>query len=71
MFSLHLPSVNPIAQGVIALGGLALFCQWKHELMDHFSAWPLAAKTSAVCAALLVIAGLGIFEGSEFIYFKF
>jgi D-alanyl-lipoteichoic acid acyltransferase DltB (MBOAT superfamily) len=71
MFSLRLASVNPIAQGVIVLGGLALFFQWKHELMDHFSAWPLGAKTACVCAALLVIAGLGIFEGSEFIYFKF
>jgi len=71
MFTPAISSVNPIAQGVLLLGALALFFQWKHELMDRFSTWTITAQTAAVCAALLIIAGLGIFEGSEFIYFKF
>jgi alginate O-acetyltransferase complex protein AlgI len=71
MFTPVVSSVNPIAQGILLLGALALFFQWKHELMDRFSTWSTTAQASAVCAALILIAGLGIFEGSEFIYFKF
>ena len=71
MFTPAVSAVNPIAQGVLLLGALALVFQWKHELMDRFSTWSTTAQATAVCAALLIIAGLGIFEGSEFIYFKF
>lgn len=71
MFSFRVAGINPVSQAILVLGGLALFFQWKHELMDRFSQWPRRAQVASVCAALLVIAGLGIFEGSEFIYFAF
>jgi alginate O-acetyltransferase complex protein AlgI len=71
MFSFQISGINPIAQGIFILAGLSLFLQWKHELMDRFASWPLRGQVGAVCAALILIAGLGIFEGSEFIYFAF
>jgi alginate O-acetyltransferase complex protein AlgI len=71
MFSMRFGGLHPFTQGVVLLSVLALFFQWKHELMDRFSSWPRAAKISAVGLSLIMIAGLGIFEGSEFIYFKF
>jgi D-alanyl-lipoteichoic acid acyltransferase DltB (MBOAT superfamily) len=56
---------------VAFLGGLAFFFQWKNERMHEFSQWSDASKSTAVCAALAAIALLGVFEGSQFIYFQF
>jgi D-alanyl-lipoteichoic acid acyltransferase DltB (MBOAT superfamily) len=53
------------------LGGLALFFQWKNDVMHEFSQWSDACKSVAVCAAIAAIALLGVFEGSQFIYFQF
>lgn len=63
--------LHPMFQAVLVLGGLALFLQWKHELMDTFSAWSPGWKVFAVVASLGLICALGIFEGSQFIYFQF
>jgi alginate O-acetyltransferase complex protein AlgI len=71
MFSFQAQGISPLAQAVILLGGLAMFLQWKHQLMDRFSAWPSRWKVSGTCAALALICALGIFEGSQFIYFQF
>jgi alginate O-acetyltransferase complex protein AlgI len=71
MFSFQFQGINPIAQGIVILGALALYLQWKHELMDRFATWSPGWKITGVCLAFMLIAALGIFEGSEFIYFKF
>lgn len=64
-------SVSPLARPVIVLGGLALFFQWQHEKMDHFSDWKTGLQAAALALALAAIAGLGVFDGAQFIYFQF
>lgn len=71
MFNFNVSGLHPFAQGVFLLGALSLLFQWKFELMDRFSKWPLGGKIAGACGALGLIFGLGIFEGSEFIYFAF
>jgi alginate O-acetyltransferase complex protein AlgI len=56
---------------VLLLGGLALALQWKHAVMDRFSTWGEGSQAIAVTAVLALIASLGVFEGSSFIYFQF
>lgn len=56
---------------VLLLGSLALLLQWKHAVMDHFSAWRSGSQTLAVAAVLTLISTLGVFNGSSFIYFQF
>jgi D-alanyl-lipoteichoic acid acyltransferase DltB (MBOAT superfamily) len=63
--------LDPMLQGVVFLGLLSLFFQWKSDVMNHFSRWPLVWQTVGVVAALSLIAGLGVFEGAQFIYFQF
>lgn len=62
---------SPMAQGVLMLSAAALFFQWKYDEMNRFSTWSAAWKAFGVIAAIAAIAGLGIFEGSQFIYFQF
>lgn len=71
MFSFSASGLHPVAQGVFLLGALSLVLQWKVDAMDRFSAWPMAGQVAGACGALGLIFGLGIFEGSEFIYFAF
>ncbi len=63
--------ISPLVWPVALLGGLALFLQWKHDAMDHFSRWHTGSQACAVVLALSAICALGIFEGSSFIYFQF
>ena len=60
-----------ILWGVLVLGAIGLFLQWKHDLMERFSEWPSGWKAAALVLAGLGIASLGIFEGAQFIYFQF
>jgi D-alanyl-lipoteichoic acid acyltransferase DltB (MBOAT superfamily) len=62
---------SPMAQGVLLLGGAALFFQWKYDAMNRFSKWSTPWKAFGVITAIAAIAGLGVFEGSQFIYFQF
>ncbi len=62
---------DPILPGIVVLGALCLFFQWKHEAMDRFSKWPLFWQTTSVTFGMAAIAFLGVFEGSQFIYFQF
>lgn len=71
MFSFQAHSLSPLFQSVLLLGALAMVFQWKHAMMDRFSTWHHFGKVAAVCGALALIATLGIFEGSQFIYFQF
>jgi len=63
--------VSPLVQPVIVLGGLAMFFQWQYEKMDHFSSWKTGWQAAAIACALAAITGLGVFTGSQFIYFQF
>jgi D-alanyl-lipoteichoic acid acyltransferase DltB (MBOAT superfamily) len=56
---------------VAMLGGLALFFQWKNEKMNVFSQWSVSNKAIAVTAALALITAMGVFQGTQFIYFQF
>lgn len=62
-----LPWLAPI----VVLGGLAMVLQWFNDDMDRFHAWPLWNQAVAVAAAVLAIGVLGVFDGSQFIYFQF
>ena len=63
--------VTSLARPVVILGGLAMFFQWQHERMDHFSTWKMRWQAAAATLALAAIIGLGVFEGAQFIYFQF
>jgi D-alanyl-lipoteichoic acid acyltransferase DltB (MBOAT superfamily) len=63
--------ISPLAGAIAVLGGLALWFQWKHEMMDSFSQWPVRWQAASVAGALAVITALGVFEGAQFIYFQF
>jgi len=67
----HWTGLTPLAGGIVLLGLLGLFFQWKHESMNHFSQWRPSRQVTAVALALIVITVLGVFEGSQFIYFQF
>jgi alginate O-acetyltransferase complex protein AlgI len=70
----HLPlaeGLSPLARPILLLGGLAMFFQWQHERMDHFSDWSPRWQAAAAVLALAAIVGLGVFEGAQFIYFQF
>jgi D-alanyl-lipoteichoic acid acyltransferase DltB (MBOAT superfamily) len=62
---------SPMAQGVLGICMAALFFQWKYDAMNRFSKWSPAWKGVGVIAAIAAIASLGVFEGSQFIYFQF
>lgn len=64
-------SVSPFARGVLLLGAASLFFQWKFDAMNHFSRWSTRWQAVSVIAALVLILTLGVFEGSQFIYFQF
>lgn len=66
-----LSSVDPLCWPVLLLGSLALIFQWKCKQMDEFSEWPMAWQVAGVALVLLGIPCLGVFEGSQFIYFQF
>jgi alginate O-acetyltransferase complex protein AlgI len=63
--------VSPLVLGVFFLGALSLIFQWKTDANDRFSQWTVGRQAVGVVAALMAIAGLGIFEGAQFIYFQF
>lgn len=64
-------TLQPMAQGILVLGGLSLFLQWRYNAMNRFSQWPTGWQVVGVVGALAAIASLGVFEGAQFIYFKF
>jgi hypothetical protein len=72
MFSFHfIDGLSALLWPVALLGALALWMQWKHREMDHFSDWTERRQAIAVSGALTLIAGLGVFHGNSFIYFQF
>jgi hypothetical protein len=71
MFHWPTGGVTALAPTVLLLGALALFFQWQHEKMDHFSTWKMHWQAVATALALAAIVGLGVFNGAQFIYFQF
>jgi alginate O-acetyltransferase complex protein AlgI len=63
--------LSEFAWPVLLLGTLALFLQWKCEAMDRFHSWRTRWQVLGVVGALAGIAGLGVFEKTQFIYFQF
>lgn len=59
------------AQVLILLGGLSLLFQWKQEAFERFHSWSLGMQVFAFTTSLLLITSLGVFGGSQFIYFQF
>jgi D-alanyl-lipoteichoic acid acyltransferase DltB (MBOAT superfamily) len=64
-------AVDPLAYGIVALGALCLFFQWKNEAMNCFSKWTTGWRVFGVVFAVVSIAALGVFSGAQFIYFQF
>ncbi len=63
--------ISPFLRGILILGAASLFFQWKFDAMNHFSRWPTRWQVVGAITALAAILALGIFEGSQFIYFQF
>ncbi len=64
-------SLSPLWWPVLLLGVACLGLQWKSDEMDRFHEWSTVKQTAAVTSALVAITTLGVFEGSQFIYFQF
>lgn len=62
---------DAILPGVLLACAVALVLQWKNDAMQRFVTWPTRWQAAAVAVVLLAIAGLGVFEGAQFIYFQF
>ena len=60
-----------VVRVVVPVAILALIYQKMHEVNDHFHVWPPKRQVFAVVASLIAIATLGVFSGTEFIYFQF
>jgi D-alanyl-lipoteichoic acid acyltransferase DltB (MBOAT superfamily) len=71
MFTPPVSGVNPLFIPVVVLGLLTLFFQWQYDRMDRFSTWRPGWQAAGVVMALALIAGLGVFDEMQFIYFQF
>jgi alginate O-acetyltransferase complex protein AlgI len=72
MRNLHLANgLSSFAQPVLLLSAVGFVLQWKHERMDDFDKWPARWQVAAVVGVLAAIAALGVFRGTQFIYFQF
>ncbi len=63
--------LSPLVQPVLGLGGLAVLFQWQYARMDNFVTWETHWRALAVVLALAAITALGVFQGTQFIYFQF
>jgi len=61
----------PIAWAVILLGSLGMVFQATHRKMDLFVDWSPRQQAAGICVALTLLCILGVFDGSQFIYFQF
>ncbi|MCX7420548.1 MAG: MBOAT family protein [Planctomycetia bacterium] len=52
-------------------GGLCLLLQWKDDDIICFSTWRPWPQAVAVALGILLILTLGVFDGTQFIYFQF
>jgi hypothetical protein len=55
----------------VLLGALALAFQATYPAMDRFVDWSPRRKAMGTAGALALLCVLGVFEGSQFIYFQF
>ena len=62
---------SSMGRSLLFTGVLTFLVQWKAPVMDSFHAWrPWPQAVSVACGMLLVTA-LGVFDGTQFIYFQF
>jgi D-alanyl-lipoteichoic acid acyltransferase DltB (MBOAT superfamily) len=64
-------SLLPAAWTVILLGAMALAFQITHQKMNRFDDWSPPWQAMGIGGALALLCLLGVFEGSQFIYFQF
>jgi D-alanyl-lipoteichoic acid acyltransferase DltB (MBOAT superfamily) len=64
-------TVLPVAWAVVLLGSLGLAFQATYPYMDRFVDWSPRRQALGTAAALTLLCVLGVFEGSQFIYFQF
>ncbi len=56
---------------LLPLAVLTMVLQLCHDLNERFHTWPLGRQVFAVAGSITLIATLGVFGGTEFIYFQF
>jgi len=64
-------TILPLAWAVILLGTLGLMFQVTYRQMNRFVDWSPLQQATGISFALALICILGVFEGSQFIYFQF
>jgi len=64
-------TILPIARTVIVLGMLGMLFQFAHEQCNRFVDWPSRWQVAGVCAGVALLCVMGVFQGSQFIYFQF
>ncbi len=62
---------SPLARPVLLLGAVAMLFQYYHAPLNHFCDWSPRRKAVACSIAFLLICCLGVYQGSQFIYFQF
>lgn len=61
----------PLIRALVPLAALGLVLQWKEPNFEQFDGWPTWAQSTAVAAGVLAITAIGVFNGTQFIYFQF
>ena len=63
--------VLPVARTILILGALGIGFQLTHHHSDRFVDWPHQWQAVGVCTGLVLLCVMGVFQGSQFIYFQF
>lgn len=63
--------VLPAARTVLILGGLGMSFQFAHKHFNQFVDWESHWQAVGVCTGMAMLCVMGVFQGSQFIYFQF
>jgi D-alanyl-lipoteichoic acid acyltransferase DltB (MBOAT superfamily) len=58
-------------QPLLLCGSLCLLLQWRDEAVNRFHTWRPWPQAIAVAFGILLVVSLGVFDGTQFIYFQF
>jgi alginate O-acetyltransferase complex protein AlgI len=64
-------TLQPEAWEVLLFGSLAMALQFTYREMNYFVEWSPGRQAVGVGVCLCLICALGVFQGSQFIYFQF